>query len=320
MGVYRESMELDVFFTRKLPAVLRLCGDNRRTLLPRRVQFSITGEGGGAWVLDLAEGTGDVVGGRCEQPDVTVETDTASLREIVRDTDWSLPHARNFLATGRLVIKRPDSASFSDDASLNAVRDLVYLARMTTKSADDWHTEYQSGRWAYMRDSIDEQPRSAIVAGYINGFFDNPTILDVGCGYGQLRRFLKPFRRYVGLDISAAAVEAASEGAEPGATFIATPCDEWLETAEARDSRFDVIVFSEVLMCLSDPFTTVRNYARLLAPEGNVIISMVDQNPATPTILSGLETFFVTRHEAHVSTPSSPTWKYTFTARMLLPK
>src|SRR5664280_1484384 len=71
----------------------------------------------------------------------------------------------------------------------------------------DWNRAYASGQLAYFGD-IDELARYSILAGYLRRFGGEPDIIDVGCGYGLLRRHLEgtPFASYLGIDISDEAV------------------------------------------------------------------------------------------------------------------
>jgi 2-polyprenyl-3-methyl-5-hydroxy-6-metoxy-1,4-benzoquinol methylase len=98
------------------------------------------------------------------------------------------------------------------------------------------------------------------------------TILDVGCGHGVLgeRLVRTPYHRYLGIDISAAAIETArARSSDPRNTYAVSDL-----IAFDTPERFDWVVFNECLYYLDDPFTTVSRYARLLTPGGHLTISM----------------------------------------------
>lgn len=100
-----------------------------------------------------------------------------------------------------------------------------------------------------------------------------PKVLDVGCAGGTLAGELPPSVQYLGIDARESAIEAA-QSLWGGDDIL----------FEARDIRefdpvgdWDAIVFSEILSYLAvhEAITEVRRYAKALAPEGVVAISMM---------------------------------------------
>jgi SAM-dependent methyltransferase len=91
-------------------------------------------------------------------------------------------------------------------------------------------------------------------------------LLDVGCGTGMSRQLYRTHAgRYVGVDLSAEAIAAAT------ARF---PRDEWL-VADAcalpfPDASFDVVAFSSVLHHIPDFPAALREARRVLRPGGRV--------------------------------------------------
>src|SRR3954454_119623 len=83
-------------------------------------------------------------------------------------------------------------------------------------SAATWDAEYAAGRWAYLGE-LPELARFSVLAGYLRHFKPGGAILDVGCGEGALAKRLSAgdFRRYVGVDLSAAAIEKAARSLMP---------------------------------------------------------------------------------------------------------
>jgi SAM-dependent methyltransferase len=89
-------------------------------------------------------------------------------------------------------------------------------------------------------------------------------LVDVGCGTGRSRRvYAGAFGRYVGADLSPAAVAAAR---------VAYPADEWVVADAAQlpfpDGTFDVVAFSSVLHHIPDFGPAVREGFRVLRPGG----------------------------------------------------
>jgi 2-polyprenyl-3-methyl-5-hydroxy-6-metoxy-1,4-benzoquinol methylase len=100
------------------------------------------------------------------------------------------------------------------------------------------------------------------------------TILDAGCGEGLLAAKLRllDYERYLGLDISAAAIARANDNLGDSRTgFEVTD----LHSFESPD-RFDTIIFNQSLYYLTDPAAVLARYAAMLEPGGHVIISMAD--------------------------------------------
>lgn len=95
-------------------------------------------------------------------------------------------------------------------------------------------------------------------------------ILEVGCGLGYLTYALTRagYRRSVGIDLSAIAVERAREryGCDYRVADIA------VLAADERE-RFDAVILSEVIEHLEDPVWFIGQLQRLLKPGGRIILT-----------------------------------------------
>ncbi len=137
-----------------------------------------------------------------------------------------------------------------------------------------WDREFSSGAWRHL-ESAAEMPRYAVIAGYFqqaaNGPAGNGAVLDVGCGAGLLQPWLRRvgYSGYVGVDLSAAAIEQARRYADATTQFKSGNA-----VTYEPDQAFDMIVFNEMLYYMPDPVATLRRYARYLTPTGSYVISM----------------------------------------------
>ncbi len=85
------------------------------------------------------------------------------------------------------------------------------------RTAAEWSASYVSGELDFYS-GLDELGRYSVIVGYIGWARTEighpPSILDLGCGTGQLRRLLDDvaWTDYVGVDLAATAIASAREG------------------------------------------------------------------------------------------------------------
>lgn len=92
-------------------------------------------------------------------------------------------------------------------------------------------------------------------------------ICDLGCGTGWLTNEIRKFGHVTGIDLSQKGIELA-RARWPGITFL---CGDALEYRP--DSRFDVVVSSEVIEHLPDQERYVRTISAILELGGYVILT-----------------------------------------------
>jgi SAM-dependent methyltransferase len=133
-----------------------------------------------------------------------------------------------------------------------------------------WEREYRTDKWCYMH-ALPELARYSVVVGYAQYLAMHGDLLDLGCGEGILHARLgrTSYARYIGVDISSAAIEAASARTNARTRFVCADVASY-----EPEALFDVIVLNEVLYYFSDPLGVLRHYEQFLKPGGVFIISM----------------------------------------------
>jgi SAM-dependent methyltransferase len=135
--------------------------------------------------------------------------------------------------------------------------------------AEVFDRDYAAGRWDLLF-TVEETPRNRAVADLIAGVAPHPTVLDIGCGSGRLAQLLASAgpARYVGLDLSSAALQRAQALGLGGCEFVHGDFETWLPTG-----RYDVVVFNESIGYARDPAVTVRRFAGCLISPGGLVVS-----------------------------------------------
>lgn len=150
------------------------------------------------------------------------------------------------------------------------ISDLAPLLRGRVKphaQAQDWDQVYAEGE--YDRLSRHEQRHHhRLLAALLAERAPHPAVLELGAGEGVFLDSLKPFgpRRYLGVDLSALAVERAQARFSdlPQAAFAAGDGRTWSSDGE----RFDAVVLSECFEYLGEPAELVARCRAMLAPGG----------------------------------------------------
>jgi 2-polyprenyl-3-methyl-5-hydroxy-6-metoxy-1,4-benzoquinol methylase len=136
-------------------------------------------------------------------------------------------------------------------------------------STEDFERVYTSGQFDYFGEPY-ELPRYNVLLGYLRMYPGTPTVLDVGCGPGLLRRLLnsQDFRTYHGVDLSAEAIKQASPLADGRTSFTVG------DALRSDLPPADVVVLNEVLYYVSPPGALLDRVASLVSPGGFVLASI----------------------------------------------
>lgn len=133
-----------------------------------------------------------------------------------------------------------------------------------------WEEQYQGGVWSFL-EAPGEVARYGVVAGTVRRFAPGGSVLDVGCGEGVLVDYLEPGgkRRYLGVDLSQAAVAVASGRADRTTRFMVADAEDWPLRA-----TFDAVVLNECLYYMREPLALARRALAAVAPGGVLVVSM----------------------------------------------
>jgi 2-polyprenyl-3-methyl-5-hydroxy-6-metoxy-1,4-benzoquinol methylase len=156
---------------------------------------------------------------------------------------------------------------------------MTNLEQRAVPDPDDWDRH-----WADLNDVTELNPaqhyRHQLLQRLVRRELSaNPnlrTVIDFGCGQGDLIQLLAPIvgdRRLIGLELSRVGVEIASAKA-PQASFHQV--DLVANTPELRDlhGRGDLCICSEVIEHLDDPQMFLRHVRPYLAPGGLLVVTV----------------------------------------------
>jgi 2-polyprenyl-3-methyl-5-hydroxy-6-metoxy-1,4-benzoquinol methylase len=178
------------------------------------------------------------------------------------------------------------------------------LASFTERTKTQWEDQYAGGYWDFLRGQ-DELPRYSIIAGYCRLKGAGLSILDVGCGEGVLVENLASdqYERFVGIDLSETAIQRARAAEHPNCDYISIDASTY-----RPESRFDVIIFNEVVSYFSDPVEQIQRYQSFLEHHGVVIVSM-HHNYNTDLIWNRIDKAFNIIDENSVANRAGSLWR-----------
>ncbi|HEY1471594.1 MAG TPA: class I SAM-dependent methyltransferase [Candidatus Acidoferrum sp.] len=125
-----------------------------------------------------------------------------------------------------------------------------------------------SGDWQELA-SPTQAPRYQVIAEMIGRLRPRGSVLDVGCGEAILFDYLPRDTKYLGIEPSGMAAEASRVKCG-GERIVNTTGEEFADAG----TRWDCIVFNEVLYYTSNPSALLDKYSKLLSSEGIVIVSI----------------------------------------------
>jgi SAM-dependent methyltransferase len=166
-----------------------------------------------------------------------------------------------------------------------------------------WDKEFSQGRWDMTLNTSGD-----LIYDYLKKYCRRGSLLDLGCGSGNTGCELDEgdYRQYVGIDISAVAIQNAKQRAEACGRSGKNFYEQGDIVAYVPKRRYDVILFRESIYYI--PFQRIKNvlvrYSEFLEPGGVFIIRWHDPKQGEE-ILRKVEEGFVVLERSSVSVPGA---------------
>ena len=135
------------------------------------------------------------------------------------------------------------------------------------KKRFSWNYKYFIGKWDYIENQSIRYNKIVEHVNYCN--INNPKILDLGCGFGSLCKYLNEddFSSLLGVDLSDTAIAKAKKKEYSNSNFIIAVIQK-VETNE----KFDIIILNEVIYYLDDYLVALSNFSKFFKNENSYII------------------------------------------------
>ena len=130
----------------------------------------------------------------------------------------------------------------------------------------------------------------------MKGLNKNHNILEIGSYYGVLGNIIKSHvKNYTGLELSKHAAEYSKKN------FKLNIVNESLNIFLKKNILFDVIIMSDVIEHLDDPFNTLRLIEKNLEPNGILIFTTFNMDAIVPKIMRSKYHWIMPMHKFYFS-------------------
>jgi ubiquinone/menaquinone biosynthesis C-methylase UbiE len=196
----------------------------------------------------------------------------AGLIERFRDGSWVYFHISDRQAGGRLALRLVADVDPSE-SSVRRDRERAEALKREREAAAQAFFEKHAADWDRIRtlhvaeNDVEAAMRRAIGDGPFDLF------VDLGTGTGRtLELFADRFARGLGLDVNQAMLAYARANLTSKGFTKAQVRHGDIYSLSLADRQADVVVMHQVLHFLSDPALAIREAARVLAPDGKLLI------------------------------------------------
>jgi SAM-dependent methyltransferase len=135
-----------------------------------------------------------------------------------------------------------------------------------------WNREFSNGKWNFIDNTAGD-----CVYSHLERFAANRTVLDLGCGPGNTANELAPvYRKYVGVDISEAALTKARRRSERNGRAGMNSFAQGDFLSYVPPQKFDVILFREAMyhVPLGKVKLILDRFSEYLADDGVFIVRL----------------------------------------------
>jgi SAM-dependent methyltransferase len=140
-----------------------------------------------------------------------------------------------------------------------------------------WDAEFAQGQW-----DIVESTANDYLYGFLERYVAGGSLLDLGCGSGNTGNELdsRAYTRYVGMDISAVALDRARLRSQANGRAVTNAYTVGDLLSYTPSGQFDVILFRESLYYVPTArvVSVIDRYARFLAENGVFIARLWDRS------------------------------------------
>jgi carbamoyltransferase len=159
---------------------------------------------------------------------------------------------------------------YPHDTAANAVDDTEIVKSFYEERPTPTYERVDS-----IRSLIDKSRRSQTVTMLSEAIPYNSTVLEVGCGTGQLANFLGiGCRKVIGADLSLSALRMASTFAREQSLVRVKFVQMNLFRPCFKPQQFDVVLCHDVLHHTRDPLSGFQQIARLVKPGGHIVVGL----------------------------------------------
>lgn len=163
-----------------------------------------------------------------------------------------------------------------------------------------WNYKYAIGKWDYM---ATENLRYQAIASLIDKHCEKKcAILDLGCGFGALNKYLKDieYKEFLGIDLSVNAIHKAQKQGYKNATFITKDIHKFIPSI-----KYDIIIFNEVLYYLDNQIEMVKFFANHTKTPGYMIFSFYGYRE---DLIHEIENLFELVHTEYIKQSDNKFW------------
>lgn len=149
---------------------------------------------------------------------------------------------------------------------MRAERKKIKNKRLGRGAQGEYYMDYVANGLTFPR-NIFNSPKVKTAAFLASQLPDNHHVLDAGCGSGYVSEGMAARLNLTGVDIEQASVDFCRKNRK--GKFVQSN----LEALPFKDSTFDLIIFTNTIEHLEDPFPVLKELKRVLKPKSKIFVT-----------------------------------------------